>query len=185
MEHFSHKIGGFCNFRNFYRDIVEWIPDGGVFVEVGVYWGQSFSYAVVEGINSGKKIDFVAVDAWPSTWISPEGWPMIDKFYHEMQPVEGYYRAIQSGSADAARHFADGSVDFVFLDADHVYPRIYEDIQAWLPKVKPGGIIAGHDYNHPHDGVIQAVNEILGNRVVRIPSDNANEPDFFSWKAQL
>lgn len=189
MEHISHKIDGFCNFRDFYRQIIQCIPDGGVFVEVGVYWGQSFAFAVVEGVNSGKKIDFVAIDAWPDAWVSPEGWPMIEKFKHEMAPLNGHFRYIRGGSAESAAHFADGSVDFVFLDADHVYPRVYEDIHAWLPKIKPGGIIAGHDYNHPHDGCVQAVNDIFGSRVIPVPSDDNDgtdaTPNFFSWKVQL
>lgn len=184
IPHISRQIDGFCNFRNFYSEIAEWIPDGGTWVEVGVYWGQSFSWAVVECVNRGKKIDLVAVDAWPDAWTSPEGWPMIEKFKHCMEPLDGLYRYIQSGSADAARHFADASVDFVFLDADHVYPRVYEDIHAWLPKIRPGGIIAGHDYNEPHGGVIQAVNEIFPGRAIPIPSDNEDEPNFFSWKVQ-
>ncbi len=182
MEHFSHKIEGFCNFRNFYREIIEWMPDGGVFVEVGVYWGQSFAFAVVEGINSGKKIDFVAVDAFPDAWTSPEGWHMADKFHHEMQPVEGYYRTIRSASDDAAAHFEDGTVDFVFIDANHTYDFVRRDVLAWLPKVKPGGIIAGHDYNAPHE-VERAVNEIFGSRVIPVVSDD--NPSFFSWKVQL
>lgn len=187
MEHISQNIAGFCNFQSFYREIVKWMPDGGTFVEVGAYWGQSFSYAVVEGINSGKKIDFVAVDAWPDAWPSPEGWPMIEKFKHEMAPLEGHYRMIQSGSAAAAEKFADRSVDFVFIDADHKHERVKDDISAWLPKIRPGGIIAGHDYNHPHDGCVQAVNEAFGPAVIPIPSDDFHETErpFFSWKAQL
>lgn len=187
IPHISQNIDGFCNFRDFYRDIAAWMPDGGIWVEIGAYWGQSFSYAVVECLNQGKKIDLVAVDAWPAAWTSPEGWPMADKFRHEMRPLEGHYRMIQSGSADAAQHFEDGTVDFVFIDADHVYDRVKEDIAAWLPKIKPGGIIAGHDYNWPHDGCVQAVNEAFGGRVVPIPSDDfdLNERNFYSWKVQL
>lgn len=189
IPHISQNIEGFCNFRNFYLEIARWIPDGGVWVEVGVYWGQSFSYAVVECVNSGKKIDLVAVDAWPDAWTSPEGWPMLEKFKHEMEPLDGLYRFIQSGSAAAAAHFADASVDFVFIDADHVYERVHEDLLAWLPKIKPGGIIAGHDYNHPHHGCVRAVNEIFGGRIIPIPSDDNDgtdaTPNFYSWKVQL
>jgi hypothetical protein len=47
----------------------------------------------------------------------------------------------------------------VFIDADHTYESITSDIQSWLPKVKVGGIISGHDYNHPP--VKQAVHELL------------------------
>ena len=183
IPHFSHSVEGWCNFWSFYREIAEWIPDGGIWVEVGVYWGQSFGYAVVECLNRGKNVDMVAVDifAWPH-----EGQSMIDKFNHEMRPVAGHYRAIQSASWDAAAQFDDASIDFVFIDADHIYEHVKKDILAWLPKVKPGGIIAGHDYNPPHE-VKRAVDEIFGNKVVPIPSDDfdADHRPFFSWKVQL
>lgn len=187
IPHIYKEIEGFFNFENLYREIADWIPDGGVWVEVGVYWGRSFSFGVVETVNRGKSIDMVAVDAWPDAWTSPEGWPMVEKFKHEMAPLEGYFRFIQSGSADAARHFADGSVDFVFIDADHVYPRVIEDIRAWLPKIKPGGIMAGHDYNYPHTGVVHAVNEMFPGRFIPVPCDDYEvaERPFYSWKVQL
>jgi hypothetical protein len=50
----------------------------------------------------------------------------------------------------------------VFIDADHTYEAVKADIAAWLPKVKPDGILAGHDYKHfpsMNFGVIQAVTE--------------------------
>lgn len=186
IPHFAHQIDGWCNFRDFYREIAEWIPDGGRWVEVGVYWGQSFGYAVVECLNQGKNIDFVAVDIF--SWTSPEGWPMIQKFHHEMRPVAGHFRAIQGASWEVADQFEDGSIDFVFIDADHIYEHVRKDVLAWLPKVRPGGIIAGHDYNPPHE-VERAVNEIFGNRVVSVPSDDNDgtdaTPNFYSWKVQL
>lgn len=183
IPHFSHQIDGWCNFRDFYREIAEWIPDGGTWVEVGTYWGQSFGFAVVECLNRGKKIDMVGVDifAWPH-----EGQPMIQKFHHEMRRVAGHYRAIQGTSWEVAAQFEEASVDFVFIDADHIYEHVKKDVLAWLPKVKPGGIIAGHDYNPPHE-VERAVNEIFGSRVVPIPSDDFDpvHRPFYSWKVQL
>lgn len=51
-----------------------------------------------------------------------------------------------SASVDAAQRFKDESLDFVYLDADHSEEAVLEDIQAWLPKVRRGGLIAGHDF---------------------------------------
>ncbi len=67
---------------------------------------------------------------------------------------------IKRFSADAARLFDNESLDFVYIDANHKYEFVVADIAAWLPKIKSGGVIAGHDYSHPKGkqfGVIEAV----------------------------
>jgi hypothetical protein len=58
--------------------------------------------------------------------------------------------------------FQDKSLDFVYIDAAHDYENVKKDILAWLPKVKNGGYIAGHDYRYdPNIGVYEAVNDIF------------------------
>ena len=59
----------------------------------------------------------------------------------------------------------DGFFDFVFIDANHSYDAVREDVAAWAPKVRSGGIVSGHDY-YPGKrvkqcGVIQAVDEYI------------------------
>ena len=49
-------------------------------------------------------------------------------------------------------------LDMVFIDADHSYEHVKQDIEAWYPLIKKGGIISGHDYGS-YQGVIRAVNE--------------------------
>src|SRR3989344_7498757 len=65
-------------------------------------------------------------------------------------------------SAEALGQFKDDSVDFVYIDADHSFNHVVFDIHEWLAKLRPGGIIAGHDYfkpsNHARIHVVQAVN---------------------------
>ncbi len=61
-------------------------------------------------------------------------------------------------SMEAIPKFADNSLDFVYLDGAHDFDYIMEDVIAWSRKVKPGGIVAGHDYyRFRRSGVIQAV----------------------------
>jgi hypothetical protein len=66
-------------------------------------------------------------------------------------------------SLDAVSRFGDHSLDFVFIDASHEYEDVKADIIAWIPKIKPGGVLAGHDYYIDdfdyYPGVKQAVNE--------------------------
>lgn len=56
------------------------------------------------------------------------------------------YKFIRKYSVEAAQDFADESLDFVYIDANHSEPYVTQDIEAWAPKVKKGGIVAGHDY---------------------------------------
>jgi len=69
-------------------------------------------------------------------------------------------------SYEAAEVIRDQRLDFVFIDANHSYPHVTTDIELWTPKVKRGGIIAGHDYfKRPEWGVIRAVDDAFGDRV--------------------
>lgn len=54
-------------------------------------------------------------------------------------------KLIEGKTTDVATQFSDGYFDLVFLDADHRYHQVVNDINTWLPKVKNGGIICGHD----------------------------------------
>lgn len=70
---------------------------------------------------------------------------------------------IRKPSVVAARDVEPASLDFVFIDADHSYEGCRADIKAWLPKLKPGGLLSGHDYENPafsKFGVERAVHEI-------------------------
>jgi predicted O-methyltransferase YrrM len=95
----------------------------------------------------------------------------VDEFLKNMQPVRDVasIQCIQGDSAAAANNFVDGSLEFVFIDANHEYEPIKADIKAWLPKVRKGGVLAGHDYGsdsyRPHPGVSKAVHELLGDDI--------------------
>lgn len=58
---------------------------------------------------------------------------------------------IRDSSMEAVKMFKDGELDFVYIDAGHDYKSVREDIDAWWPKIKPGGMILGDDYM---DGVL-------------------------------
>lgn len=72
-------------------------------------------------------------------------------------------RMIQETSALASRLVANGSVHVVFVDAEHEYEPVLEHLRVWWPKVRMGGVIAGHDYApekpERYPGTVRAVKE--------------------------
>jgi len=74
-------------------------------------------------------------------------------------------------TSEAASHlFADSVFSFAFIDANHTYEATAADIALWWPKIQPGGLLMGHDYNHPRNfkgkdggnwGVNSAVDEFV------------------------
>ncbi len=66
-------------------------------------------------------------------------------------------------SEEASAYFKDGVFDFIYLDGNHNYEFVRQDIDLWLPKVKRGGYFGGHDYsNLALPGVMKAVEETFG-----------------------
>lgn len=154
-------------YPNLYKSVVKKFPSGSKFVEVGCWRGRSSSFLAVEIANSEKQIDFYCVDTWEGSveHKNQDLSELYDTFIENMKPVEKYYFPLKISSLEASKKFKDCSLDFVFLDGSHEYEDVKLDIEHWLPKVKPGGILSGHDYYvDGYDyfpGVKRAVNEIL------------------------
>lgn len=180
MEHFYQSVPGHFNYENVYKDMIAFAPQYSAekFVEIGAWKGKSICYAGVEIINSGKNIRLDSVD----TWEGSPGEPVLmndesvinktlyDEFIKNIEPVKHIVTPIKLSSVLAANVYQDNSVFFVFIDGSHLYESIKEDILAWLPKVKSGGFIGGHDIDQPEEfnGVRAAVNEIIGAKNIKI-----------------
>lgn len=184
MDHIYENIPGFVNYCDLYYDVINQLDDDSVFVEVGVWKGKSISYAVVEAINKNKNINFFAVDTFQGSPDEPQIMNdhsvvnniLYNDYMQYTAPIREHIITINKPSVRAAKFFADKSIDFVFIDASHKYENVKADILAWLPKIKPGGVIAGHDYvtdqNHPDLGVAVAVNEVFNGKPIRIFENN-------------
>jgi len=160
IPHFYESIEGWFGPDDilFYKETFDRYPRSAHFVEIGSFKGRSSAFMATEIANSKKSIKFDCVDTW--AW-SPEYQvnQMFDEFKQNMSPVNGFYTAKRMTSVDAAATYPDNSLDFVFIDADHNYEPVLQDITAWLPKVKVGGILGGHDYRH--GPVSAAVHQLL------------------------
>jgi len=70
---------------------------------------------------------------------------------------------LQATSKDVAPAIEDGTLDGVFIDGCHYYECVEEDLRMWVPKVRKGGFIAGHDFSPQWPGVVRAVQEFRKN----------------------
>jgi predicted O-methyltransferase YrrM len=118
-------------------------------VEVGSFSGVSSRVIALHC----KQLD--CVDPW--SWAAVEqAEKMFDSMLHEYPNI----KKVKLSSVEASELYEDNSLDFVYIDADHTYEAVVQDITAWKHKVKSGGYIAGHDSYMPE--VLQAVKDCLG-----------------------
>lgn len=92
-------------------------------------------------------------------------------------------------SIEAAKVVPDATLDFVYIDARHDYESVKEDLNAWLPKLRPGGILAGHDYlegilEEGVFGVRTAVDEFARAEGLRVHCSYQDTP-WISWFVEI
>jgi predicted O-methyltransferase YrrM len=166
MKHFYQNLGeNWFTYPNLYKNMVEKFPSGSHFVEVGTWKGRSAAFMAVEIINSEKNIKFDCVDDWLEVK-KEESHPkrpyqLWETFLNNIEPVKNIINPIRMKSIEACKLYKNETLDFIFIDAAHDYNNVISDIKSWYPKLKKGGIIAGHDYGNGHVGVEKAVDEFF------------------------
>lgn len=80
-------------------------------------------------------------------------------------------------SAETVTDFADCSLDFVYIDANHAPPYVEQDMNIWWHKIRPGGILAGHDLDEIEFGdgitrVVEAFVDQFGLAAYQVTGDN-------------
>jgi predicted O-methyltransferase YrrM len=154
LPHFHDDISGWFDFAPFYARLARELPPGGHMVEVGAWYGKSTAFLAVELINSRKPFALDVVDHWMGSKQEAELLGHAKKhdvhaaFLANMRQggVLEYMNVRRRTSTGAARTYKDGTLDCVFLDASHDAGSVSQDVAAWWPKIKPGGLIAGHDW---------------------------------------
>jgi len=86
---------------------------------------------------------------------------------------------IEKTSLEAASLIKHGTLDFVYIDANHKYRYVMIDIIKWSPKVRKGGIVSGHDYNY--QSVTEAVNDYARLHNIQFSITGERSPIFPSW----
>lgn len=143
------------------------LPDGAVGAEVGVRAGTNAIY-LLDNLNLKKLYlvdnfkEYVDTDGVYPQKLQDE---IFVKLVDIMEAIslfrefEGKIEIVKMDSLRAADKMENGSLDFVYIDANHSYEYIKEDLNAWKDKVKAGGIIGGHDYNYPGTQTKKAIDE--------------------------
>ena len=120
--------------------------------EIGVFKG-GFSRIMLEQIPG---LELLCVDKWVNHGHTKGS----SSYKTAMDNLKNLNAIIKNmPSIEAAALVEDYSLDFVYIDAEHQFDGIMMDLILWSKKVKPGGIISGHDYKVNYQyGVIEAVN---------------------------
>ncbi len=144
------------------------------FAEIGV-WKSSTAKRLLVG--AGDIIEeYWAVDPWE---LMPDGsksqkkrtkehWVEYHKFACALMLDYPQLKVVKLSSEEAVKFIPDGYFDMVYIDAIHDFEHMYEDIGFWLPKVRKGGLISGHDYGGKWVGVKEAVDRWFGEGNVKV-----------------
>jgi len=133
------------------QDVLRTLPKGSVGAEIGVMHGV-FSRDILDIVQPKT---LYLVDHWTSFregGNSDEVRNSQDTNLHVAmcnvvsEVAQGVVRPLCTTSELAAPMIPDESLDWVYIDADHSYKNCRKDLDLWVPKVKHGGIIAGHDF---------------------------------------
>lgn len=173
------SIRGYFDFEEVYDEFASRSKDGDFIVEVGSFLGKSACYLAQRIKDSGKDVTLLCVDKWPTSWTSEGGVTTDQPFENFTSNVRqcglsNYIVPIRTSSKLASKLLCN-DLSAVFIDASHVYDDVKDDIACWKPKIREGGLIAGHDFGNTYPGVAKAVKEAFKNfRVIHQ-----------SWIAQL
>ena len=123
--------------------------------EIGVYLGY-YSGVLLDNIPD---LELLCVDSWDKHTWRERAYPVA------VEVLSRYAGAkiLRGSSMNIVKTVLSESLDFVFIDADHSYQSVKNDIQEWSKKVRHGGIVSGHDYllGRQTVQVIQAVDEYI------------------------
>ncbi len=165
MNHYYREVPGWFDCPSFYREMVGRCPDGGTIIEVGCWKGRSLACLLVEVVNSGKQISVIGVDHWQgsegerSLIAEAASTDLLTECRANCERANYPHWQLLTGASTQVAETAP-MADVVFIDASHTYYAAKADMLAWVRRVKPGGIIGGHDAHF--SGVWRAYTEVFG-----------------------
>lgn len=165
------NVPNYCDYTVLLNRMVDTAPPNSWLVEVGIYHGFSLRHLAHRAKAARNNLTVVGVD-WGRG--SPEhadqmaalpcgnlAGPMLSTLI--TGGVADDVMLVLAPSVKAAKLVPDGSCHMVFIDGDHSRAGVLADIEAWLPKIKPGSYICGHDWP-TFPGVHGAVCDVFGHK---------------------
>ncbi len=128
-----------------------------VFVEIGGYLGASAYFLAAAAAKRGGLV--YCVDTWKNDAMSEGPRDTWSEFLSNTYDYRKYIRAIRGTSVATASKF-EGIIDLLFIDGEHSYNGCRSDVEAWLPKVREGGVVVFHDYTWA-EGVQRTIDEYI------------------------
>ena len=170
---FHNSQGGVNGLDGLYTMIQEYFKPHFKMVEIGSFEGKSTELFALNCAEVHAIDPYEAYDE-----LSYEQLSFAETNFNKMRERRTNVKHIKQKSLDAVDYFDDESLDAVYIDGAHDYVNVKADILAWLPKVKPGGVICGHDYSGVVPGfgvpdINQAVTEVFPNTVPHTYNDSS------------
>jgi len=101
---------------------------------------------------------------------------------HNLEPYNNRYTWFRQPSVTIKNdQISDGSLDLVFIDADHSYEAVKNDLSFWYNKIRVGGWLMGDDYNSCHPGTTKAVDEFANKNNFKINFLKKNGTDYLIY----
>ncbi len=142
------------------QELLKYLPPRGIVAELGVDQGE-YSELIYK-LNKPQK--FHLIDAWGSSRYNKQKQELVERKFSDQ--ISRKEVEINLGfSTEVVNDFDDAYFDWIYIDTDHSYEVTKEELELWFPKVKQGGIIAGHDFiignwnGIIRYGVIEAIHE--------------------------
>ena len=130
-------------------------------LEIGSYMGESTSLFAATGLfKEIHCVDPFKGEEKANKYLN-ENW---EDVFNEFKINTRHWDNIilhKDYSYNIVNNFPDNYFDVVYIDANHEYKAVKQDLNLCFPKIKPNGIISGHDYSKTWPGVVKAVNEFL------------------------
>ena len=142
-------------------DLIKELKDKGSMVEIGTFTGES---TVIFGDHFEKVIgiDPMLEDYDQQDPTSKFNFNQVLDMFNNRTKEYNNISLIKKTSDDAVKELDSETYDFVYIDGMHQYENVKQDIINYLPKIKQGGVIGGHDYGPTWPGIKQAVDEMFG-----------------------